>query len=165
MKKFLLVTLISACTALFASAALAADVVIGIVNVTQLFNDSPYVQKANKTLQDNAKDMEKKVQVQQKKIQSLVDQYNAIKTVTSARDKLQKQILAEQTKLNQMTQDYQQKIRDEQNSGMQQFNTMVRLAVEKVAKEKHINTILPSSSILYTDNTWIDLTKDVQNAM
>ena len=58
---------------LFSTTAMAADVgQIAIVNVTDLFNKSSYVQKANKELQKNLQKMEKQV----KSKSPVIKQYN-----------------------------------------------------------------------------------------
>jgi len=157
---------ISIFTLLFSSYAMAAtENQIAIVNVTQLFNTSSYVQQANKTLQNNLKEMEKKVQDQQNKIKSLVSSYEQAKT-KSAKDSFAAKIKIEQTTLTTMTQDSQKKVQEEQNAGMQKFSQLVQAAVSKVAKEKHINTVLNSASVIYTDNSsWVDITKEVESAM
>ncbi len=151
---------------LFSTTAMAADVgQIAIVNVTDLFNKSSYVQKANKELQKNLQKMEKQVQEQQKKVQTMASTYENT-TNKSKRIELADNIKAEQVKLNTMTQDFQKKIQTEQNSGMQEFSSLVQTAVSKVANEKHITIVINSASIVYTDNKgWVDITKDVEAEM
>lgn len=144
---------------------LAQDVHVGVVNITEAFNNSKFVQTANQKLQTNVKEMEKKVQDQQKKLQNLVNQYEGMKTSSAAKTKLQNDIVSEQKKLNQMTQDFQNKIREEQNTGMQEFTKQVQTAAIQVAKDKKLNAILSSAAIIYMDETWVDVTKDIQTAM
>lgn len=138
---------------------------IGIINITQAFNESKFVQGANKKLQSNVKEMESKVQEQQKKLQGLVAQYEKIKATSPAKTKLQEEIIAEQKKLNTMTQDFQNKIREEQNTGMQEFTKQIQAAAVQVAKDKKLNAILSSAAVIYMDETWVDVTKDVEAAM
>jgi Skp family chaperone for outer membrane proteins len=160
-----LYTTVASLSLLASQIVLAQDVHVGVVNITQAFNDSKFVQTANQKLQTNVKGMEKKVQDQQKKLQDLVTDYEKIKTPSAAKTKLQNEIVTEQKKLNQMTQDFQNKIREEQNTGMQEFTKQVQTAAIKVAKDKKLNAILSSAAIIYMDETWVDVTKDVESAM
>lgn len=158
MKKFLwILSIVFAVT--FTQATFAQDVKIGVVNINQLFNDSPFVKKANEQLQTNVKGMEGKVLAQQKKVQDLAAEYE--KAPDKNKANLRKQIQDEQNKLNKMTQDYQQQIKDEQSSGMQKFSDQVRAAVVQVAKKRNLNAVLSNSAIIYNDDSWIDVTADV----
>jgi Skp family chaperone for outer membrane proteins len=160
------IVVINVIALLFSPLALAAmENQIAVVNVTQLFNSSEYVKKANKELQSHLKDMEKKIRDQQNKMQTMAKDFESSKN-KSEKEKLVDKFKTEQAKLTSMTQDYQKEIQTEQNSGMQQFSKLVQVAVSKVAKEKHINTVINSASIVYVDNsTWVDITPDVEKAM
>ena len=138
---------------------------IGIINITQAFNESKFVQNENKKLQTTVKEMEHKVQSQQKKLQSLVAQYEKLKTTSPAKNNLQEEIIAEQKKLNTMTQEFQNKIRDEQNTGMQEFTKQIQAAAVQVARDKKLNAILSSAAVIYMDETWVDITKDAEKVM
>lgn len=145
--------------------ALAADeATVGIVNVTDLFNSSTFVQKANKDLQDNAKKMDESLKKDQAKLQQQINDYQAMKNANKKGD-MAKKISDEQSRLTKMAQDYQQKVQEEQNKGMQEFTRLVRTAVEKVAKEKNIHHVLNSSSLIYTDSSWVDISKEVSAEM
>lgn len=148
---------------LLAQFAFAQPAKIGVVNVNQLFNDSPFVQKANEQLQANVKDMETKMQEQQKKVQDLALDYE--KASEKNKPALRNKIQDEQAKLNQLTQDYQQQIRDEQNKGMQQFSEQVRVAVEQVAKKRQLNAVLSNTAIIFNDNTLVDVTAEVSDIL
>lgn len=151
--------------ALFSSLALAAnDVKIAVVNVSVLYNKSKFVEQANKDLQAHAKTMEETLQVQKNKIQAIVSNYEK-ETSVAKKKSLAKDLATEQSKLANLTQEYQKKIQEEQNSGLQKFTSLVQTAVAKIAKEKHINSVLNSSSILYSDNTWVDITNDVDEVL
>lgn len=138
---------------------------IGIVNVTQIFNQSAFVQNANKKLQDNVTKMEAQVQAQQKKIQSLASQYEAIKGSNPQKAALQKQIVDEQTKLTKMADEFQQQIKKEQSAGMQDYTKLLQSTTAKVAKDKHLTGVLSSNAVIYADPSWIDITSDVARAM
>lgn len=161
LKKLIGIFAITLCVSLFSSLSMAAtDIKIGYVNVGELYNKSAFVDKANKSLQDSVKKMEEQLQTERKKLQSLVTDYD--KTAgKSKREVLAKKITSGQTNLTKLTQQFQKKIQEEQNAGMQKFTALVQIAVEKVVKEKHINVVLNNTSIVYTDNSWLDITQDV----
>lgn len=151
--------------ALCASLTLAAaDLKIAYVNVTEIYNKSGFVDKANQTLQQNVKTMEAKLQSERTALQALVSEYQKT-TTTSKKEALSKKIATGQAHLTNITQQYQKDIQQQQNAGMQKFTSLVQTAVEKIVKEQHINIVVNSTSIVYTDNSWIDITKDVAAAM
>ena len=164
--KIILRTLSIACAALFFSSLCSAadDIQVAVVNVNELFNKSAFVQKANKILQENAKKMELKLKAEQDKLQKQIGDYQKMKN-SAKKNQLAESITTEQVTLSNMTKEYQSNISAEQNKGMQEFTQRVEVAVQKIAKDKKIHTVLNSSSIIFSDNTWVDITKDVETLM
>lgn len=152
------------CAALFFSPLALASIDVAIVNVTELFNNSAYVMKANKKLQDNVKQIETTLKDQQAKLQKEVSDYQKAKNADKKAE-LAKAITADQARLNELTKQSQASITTEQNKGMQEFTKLVQAAVQKIAKEKNIHTVLNNTSVIYSDNTWVDITKDVEAEM
>lgn len=150
---------------LFAQQAWSADAgVVGFVNITELFNNSTYVKKANKELQDNVKKMDASMKKDQAALQNKINQYQAMKNESKKKAML-KDIQNEQARLAKLAQEYQGKVQQEQSKGMDKFSQIVRSATEKVAKAKDIHHVLNSNSLVYTDEAWVDLTKDVATEM
>jgi Skp family chaperone for outer membrane proteins len=131
---------------------------IGVVNLTTLFDESAFVKDANKKLQGKVKEFESQLQVEQSKLQDLANKYEHAKDNKNA---LKKKIIDQQTLIATKTQESQAKVRDAQNAGMQKFSELVRVAAEKIAKEKKLNAVLSSSSLVYSDDSLVDITKDV----
>lgn len=152
------------CAALFFSPLALASIDVAIVNVTELFNNSTYVMKANKKLQDDVKQIEATLKDQQTKLQKEVSDYQKAKNADKKAE-LAKAITADQARLNELTKQSQANITAEQNKGMQEFTKLVQAAVQKIAKEKNIHTVLNNTSVIYSDNTWVDITKDVEAEM
>lgn len=148
---------------MLSSSIMAAQEAIGYVDVVSLFNKSSYVAKANKELQDNVKKMEAKLEDAKSNLQGLINKYE--KAAPNKKTDLAKQVTEAQTELAKLNQSYQQKIQEEQNSGLQKFTSLVQNAVAKIAKQKSLNTVLNKNAILYTDGTWMDITNDVSAAM
>lgn len=161
MIKFANLTILGVACALLSSSLYAADLPkLGIVNMPQIFNNSQFIKDETQKLQNNIKEMEEKLQDEQKKMQDLVKEYEKKKEAST-----QIKIAEAQTKLSQMTQDYQKKLQDEQNIGMQRFNNLVRIVVEKVAKKNHLNAVFSSTGVIYSDSTWVDITAEVKKEM
>lgn len=137
---------------------------VGIVNVLDIFNQSSFVIKANKALETNAKKMDAKLQQDKANLQTMVGTFEKTSD-QNAKKNLAKKIAAAQTNLSNLTQTYQKKIQEEQSAGMQKFTKILQEATQKVAKEKGLNTVVNSNTIIYTDNTWIDITSDVKAAL
>ncbi len=159
MKKILGFILLVCC----APFALADQLKIGVVNVTELYNKSAFIQNSSKTLQEDIKGMEEKLQAQKAKIQTLISSYE--KTSDDKKKTVAQEITAEQTQLNKMSQAYQKKIQETQAAGLKKFTDLVKSTVDKIAKEKQLNAVLNSNSVVYSDSSWIDITSDVEAAM
>lgn len=41
----------------------------------------------------------------------------------------------------------------------------MKSTVNKIAKEKQLNAVLNSNSVVFSDNSWVDITSDVEAAM
>lgn len=148
----------------YVSAAADTTDLTAVVNVNDLFNSSSYVKEANKKLQDNAKRMDEKLKADQAKLQKQINDYQTMKNAEK-KGEMAKRISDEQSRLTKVAQDYQANIQKEQAQGMQEFTQLVRAAVEKVAKAKNIHHVLNTTALIYTDESWIDITKDVAAAM
>lgn len=160
MKKILGFILLVCCAPL----VLAADQLkIGVVNVTELYSKSAFIQNTSKALQEDVKGMEEKLQAQKAKIQALMGSYE--KTSDDKKKSVAQEITAAQTQLNKMSQAYQKKIQEEQAAGLKKFTDLVKSTVDKIAKEKQLNAVLNSNSVVFADSSWIDITNDVEAAM
>lgn len=158
MKKILALLIWTLCTPV-----LADGLKIGVVNLSELYNKSVFIQKTSDALQKEVQGMEEKLQAQKTKVQNLIATYE--KTPNDKKKAVAQQITTEQTKLNDMSQNYQKKIHADQTAGMQKFTDLVKTSVEKIAKEKHLNAVFNTSSVIYTDNSWVDITHEVDAAM
>ncbi len=165
MKKIIRIMTIPFVMLLLSQQAWSADAgVVGFVNINELFTNSAYVKKANKELQDNVKKMDASIKKDQAALQEKINQYQTMKN-ESKKKNMVKEITAEQARLAKLTQEYQGKVQAEQNKGMEKFSELVRVATEKVAKSKDIHHVLNSNALVYTDEAWVDLTKDVATEM
>jgi Skp family chaperone for outer membrane proteins len=142
---------------------------IAIVNVNEVFSNSSFVKKANTELQNDFQIMQKNISDARNKLQTLSKDYNNAKNDKKIPDAkkatMLKNLELQQEKLNDLAKVSQTKIQDQQNAGMNKFNDLLKVAITSIAKQKNIHTVLNSASVLYTDDTWLDITKDVEQAM
>ncbi len=133
---------------------------VGFVNVAEVFEGSAFVKDANKKLQDEIADMNMQLAQQKKKLKELITQYHALKNV-KAKKNLESPLKTEEIVLQNLTISFQKKIHQDEVAGKQHFDILLRNATERVAKAKHINVVVTEQSVLFSDNTWVNLTADV----
>lgn len=133
---------------------------IGFVNVAQLFDQSTFVRDTNKKLREDAQQMNIQLEQQRNKLRQLIEQYHAAKT-DAAKKKLDSPLKTENLVLQNLKNSFQQKMHDDEVAGKRHFDQLLHIATERVAKTNHINAIVTEQSVLYSDNSWINLTKDV----
>ena len=120
------------------SGAATADAATGIVNLNQILNTDPAFQSAAKAYAAEQAKLEKSFAEKSK-------------NMTDA----QKQ---------QLAQNYQKQLAQKDNELIGPIQKKVNEAVEKVAKEKNVDTIVVPGGYIYGTIS-VDLTKDVQKAM
>lgn len=134
---------------------------MGYVDMTKLFNDSAFIQKANYKLQKHIIAVETELKAKQAQLKKVIQTYQKSKKV-----ELLDEIKSKQDELTQQTQAYKTKIKEEQQEGLQKFSEIVHQAIEKVAKAKHLSAILNSNSVVFSDNSQlINITNDVVDEM
>src|SRR5438445_12300474 len=115
------VLLISGTQAFAAPAATtAAAPVIAVVNVQQIFQQSPKIAELNKKLQAQFKGRQEKLIAAQKSLQDELDTFKKESTTMSQkdRDQMQKKIVEDQTALSKDANTFQQDLSKEQNKIM-----------------------------------------------
>ena len=137
---------------------------IGFVNVTHVFENSSFVKDANRKLQVDISQMNTQLEHQRNKLRKLIEQYHAAKS-EEAKKSLESPLKTEEIVLKNLTTSFQTKVRQDEITGKQHFDALLRKATERVAKAKHINAIITEQSILYSDNSWINLTTDVERVL
>ena len=137
---------------------------IGFVNVSQVFNHSSFVNDANKQLQADISQMNTQLEQQRNKLRQLIEQYHAAKS-KDAKKNLESPLKTEEMVLKNLTSSFQKKVQQDEVSGKQHFDALLRKATERVAKTKHINAIITEQSVLYSDNSWLNLTTDVERVL
>lgn len=163
----LLVVLSALAFSLFALTSYAAAAMnVGVVDLQDIFHNSPKVEAASQTLQKEFLPDQQKIQAEQQKLQKLSTQLKRDASIMKDKDKaaLQNQIQAEQQKVMQMSQDYQQKAFAAQQKTMQDIISHIQNVVKKIAQSKGLTIVFDKAATVYADSS-LDITQDVRDAL
>lgn len=149
--------------ALAASAGAQAADKIAVVNLSQVFQQSPQRAAVAKQLEGEFSGRASDLQAQQQKIQSEIQnlQRNASTMKASERTKKEKQIASERAAFEQKAQAFD---KDNQTRQMQERNKLlakIHAAVQTVAKSGGYDLVLDSQAVLYASADAKDITADV----
>jgi outer membrane protein len=167
MKKLLLViasaALIGSASVMAATDTTANQPNIAVVNVQQLFQQSPRIAELNKKLQNQFKGRQDDLSSAQKSLQEEVDKYkkDAATMTEKEKDSLQKKIVADQSALSKKYSDFQQDLSKEQNKIMKSVLAQLNDVIKTLAKKNNYLMVLDAQAVIYSagDN---DITKQVQ---
>jgi len=146
-----------------ATTATASQPAIAVVNVQQLFQQSPKIAELNKKLQNEFKGRQDKLAAAQKSLQDEVDRYKKDGATMSEKDKdtLQKKIVADQSKLSKDYSAFQQDLSKEQNKVMKTVLAQLNDVIKSLAKKNSYSLVLDAQAVIYTAGD-SDITKQVQ---
>lgn len=135
---------------------------IAVVNVQQVFQQSPKIAALNKKLQEQFKTRQEKLVASQKKLQDEMDKLRKESPTMNQKDKdtLQKQIMGDQTSLSKEAAAFQQDLGKEQGKVMKNVLTQLNDVISSVAKEYHYSQVLDSQAVIYAVES-SDITKQV----
>ncbi len=161
MKKVLAVAssiLLVSGTAAFADAAPT----IAVVNVQQIFQQSPKIADLNKKLQGQFKGRQEKLIAAQKSLQDEVDKFKKDVSTMSQKDKddMQKKIVDDQTNLSKEANSFQQDLSKEQNKIMKGVLAQLNGIISSIAKKNSYTLVLDSQAVVFATDS-ADITKQV----
>ena len=164
MKKVLAVAssiLLVSSTAAFADAAPN----IAVVNVQQIFQQSPKIADLNKKLQGQFKGRQEKLIAAQKSLQDEVDKFKKDSSTMSQKDKddMQKKIVDDQANLSKDANTFQQDLSKEQNKIMKGVLSQLNEIISSLAKKSNYTLVLDSQAVVYAADS-ADITKQVSGA-
>ena len=151
-----------ACAALgFATQAGAADLKIGVVNVSTLLQRSPQAQNATQEMAKKFDSRKKDLVAEQDKIKSLQDQLNKNGSVMSAAQlqDTQGQLEDLQRDFSRKSADFQDDYNMERNAQLSKLQQEVVKAVQEFAQAQKFSLIL-GEGVFYADNN-VDVTDQV----
>lgn len=144
------------------AAAAAVQPVVAVVNVQQLFQQSPRIAELNKKLQDQFKGRQDKLIAAQKSVQDEVENFkkNSATMSQKEKDKMQKKIASDQSALSRDANSFQQDLNKEQKKIMSGVLADLNNIISGLAKKNGYTLVLDSQAVVYAaDST--DITGDV----
>ena len=138
---------------------------IAVVNVQQVFQQSPKIAELNKKLQNEFKGRQDKLVAAQKSLQDELDRFKRDSgTMKQAdKDKLQKQIVDDQANLAKEASTFQQDLSKEQSKIMKVVLAQLNEIISSLAKQNSFTMVLDSQAVIFAvDGT--DITKQVSSA-
>lgn len=139
-----------------------AGLKIGVVNVQAIFNHSSAVQETKAKLKKQYESKKKQVEAAAKSLNAMIADYKKNASVMQANDRmsLQKKIAAKQSSILAMESSFQQQAAQAEQEAMAKFVKRIQMVAQNIAKQKHLDLILPEHSLLYSTDK-LDLTKQV----
>lgn len=162
-----LMVIVSAVVMTFwASAVMADDVKIGVVDLREVMQESSQAKVIGQNLEKQFKPRQAKLFSLEKQLKADVEKMRRDATIMTAAQKkqLQSKVMSEQQKLEQSGNQYQKDLNAAQNKAMQEFLADVKVALDKVAKEYGYNLILQKESVPYSADS-MDVTKQLIAAL
>lgn len=154
------ILLISGSTAFAADAGAQAS--IAVVNVQQVFQQSPKITDLNKQLQGQFKTRQDKLVSAQKTLQDEMDKYKKDSPTMSQKDKdsMQKKIVDDQSNLAKEASAFQQDLAKEQSKIMKNVLAKLNDIISGIAKKNNYTVVLDSQAVIYANDA-ADITKQV----
>ncbi len=168
MKKLLAVAssvLLISGTHAYAAPSASPQPVIAVVNVQQIFQQSPKIADLNKKLQGDFKGRQEKLVASQKALQDELDNFKKESPTMSKSDKdtMQKKITDDQSSLSKDANSFQQDLSKEQNRMMKGVLADLNTIIAGIAKKSNYSLVLDSQAVVYAADS-ADITKDVAAA-
>jgi outer membrane protein len=164
MKKVL--AIVSAILMMGGVSAYAADTTkqanVAVVNVQQLFQQSPKIADLNKQLQNKFKSRQDKLIAAQKSLQDELDKFKKESATLSDKDKaaLQNKISDDQAALSKDATVFQQDLSKEQNKIMKNVLAQLNDIISSIAKKQGYTMVLDSQAVIFAGEG-SDITKEV----
>ncbi len=139
-----------------------AQLSIAVVNVQQLFQQSPKIASLNKQLQSKFNSRRDNLVAQQKSLQAELDKYKKESATMSQKDKdaLKKKVTDDQAALAKDAAAFQQDLSKEQNAIMKNVLAQLNGIISGIAKKNSYSLVLDSQAVIYS-NDGADITKQV----
>ena len=142
--------------------AASAENNIAVVNVQQLFQQSPKIASLNKELQGKFKGRQDKLVAAQKSLQDEAEKYKKESPTMTDKDKaaLQKKISDDQSNLAKQATSFQEDLNKEQSKIMKNVLAQLNAIISGLAKKNNYTVVLDSQAVIFAaDGT--DITKQV----
>ncbi|EKD73232.1 MAG: outer membrane protein [uncultured bacterium] len=136
--------------------------VIAVVNVQQIFQQSPKIANLNKKLQGQFKSRQEKLIAAQKSLQDELDKFKRESPTMNqkSKDAMQKKITDDQTSLSKDATAFQEDLSKEQNRIMKSVLSQLNDIISSIAKKNSYTLVLDSQAVVYATDS-ADITKQV----
>lgn len=137
-------------------------IVIGVIDVETIMSRAPQVQAINQSLQKEFSEREKKIIAMQKSLDEAKNKYARDKAIMSESQagQAESQIMADNRSLVRLEEDLRLDKSFEYQQAMKKFGAQVKIAIDKVAKQKQITLIFQKGTLPYADPS-IDVTEEI----
>lgn len=166
MKKIMLITIMLFSMLFIANAFADIANTFGVVDIQKIMRASPKIQATGNRLKTKFASQQGKIVVKQQQIKKLLTKLNRDASVmsASAKQKLQKQIIAARKAYAAMLQNYEQKVMAAQQQEMQKIAENIQSIAAKIAKKYNLGIIVVKQAVIYAGNAK-DITDQVIKAM
>lgn len=138
---------------------------VAVVNVQQILEASPRVQKLNNGLRDKFKPEQTSLEAEQKALEKEMDQFKRDISVMNAADKAKTEakIKADQDAFVKKAGVFQKKLNAAQQEVMKTVFESMNTVITSVAKKNHVQVVIDSQAVAYRDDS-VDISNDVAKA-
>lgn len=135
---------------------------IMVIDMPQIMQQSPEVQKMAKTVQADLKKRQEAIIDKQKEMQQAKGKLQKDGSVMSKSERtaIEKKAMMAEREVNRMKEDYFQDARLAQNQVIQSVMEKVEKSARRLAEERHIDVVLPKRSVIYANKN-VDITAEV----
>ncbi|MBB70854.1 MAG: hypothetical protein CMF50_00460 [Legionellales bacterium] len=146
--------------------ASATELKIGVIDVSQVLQDSPQMEQLAKKLKTKFKPRQEAIIKASKKVDDEEAKLKKDGAVMSQSDlaALQDQIVLDKRKLRQLKEDYVQDAKMAQSQAMNSIVNDVDKVVKKIADDQHFDLVLQRNNVAFASNR-VNITPDVIKAM
>ncbi|MCD6039096.1 MAG: skp [Gammaproteobacteria bacterium] len=149
-------------TQAYAAPDVSKQTKIAVVNVQQLFQQSPKIADLNKQLQNKFKPRQDKLIAAQKSLQEELDKFKKESATMSEKDRtaMQNKISDDQSELSKDAATFQEDLRKEQNKIMKNVLAQLNEIISSIAKKENDGLVLDSQAVIFAGEGY-DITKEV----
>lgn len=161
MKKLLSVFLVLGCM-LASTFVLAGNTRIGVVDLQKIMQNSPQMKEIQANLEKNFKERRDKLVAMEDALKKDMEEFKKNNAVLpqAKRKELEEKIIAQQQKLEQEGQQYQQELNAANNEAMEGFYNKIKAAIAKVAKNDKYDLVFQKDAAPFSQDA-LDVTSKV----
>ena len=139
---------------------------VGVIDMQQIFQSSPQVNKINGDLNKQFSPQRDKIVAMGRTLEADIKKLNRDQSVMdkTSLGQLKDKITKEEQTLRTAQGEFQQALMAAQNKAMEAFMTQLNKVVTQVAEKKELQMVLPKTVVLYAKDS-VDITADVASGL